>query len=330
MPAPDRSPDDLRRALEAEADALAAGPPGAWGGVERAVRRQRMTRVAIAAPVVVLLLVAGVAFAASTEDTGTTTEVAAGGGEDVDDDITTTTAAIEGPETTGTTVCVEVLPSGDPGLILPYGPEGPEGEEGDPADPTTTTSAVEGTPATVPCPTTTSLPTCPTGTIVEPAPDCVPPTTTSSPATDDPATDGPSTEPPGTTVPYDEPEATVPSTGTTAPDPVGETLMCGTISPSGWPTTAAPNPSITECLVSAFERGEPARLVVVSYDAPDSFRGDPAYRHEITYTVIDVGLVEVRTDWSTATLGPVGLVTTERCTGLTGFAHPEVSGCSPA
>ena len=106
--------------------------------------------------------------------------------------------------------------------------------------------------------------------------------------------------------------------------------MCGTISPSGWPTTTAPSPSITECLVAAFDRGEPASMVVVSYAIPDTNGGDPTYRHEITYTVLGPGLVEVRTDWSSATAGPVGLVTAERCSGLTGFMYPEVSSCSAA
>ena len=323
MPAPERSPDDLRRALEAEAAGLAAGPPDARSGVARAVRRQRMTRVAIAAPVVVLLLVAGVAFAASTEDTRTTIEVASGGAVD---GPTTTTAGVEGSVTTTTTICVEMLPTDDPGLIIPYDPVGLE-DDGDLA---TTTSIVDGEGAESCDTTTTSLPTCPTGTIPsttigEPAPACVPFTTTWI----DPV--GPTSDVPETTVPLDEPVATVPSTDTTAPGPAGEALMCGTISPSGWPTTAAPNPSITGCLVAAFERGDPATLVVVSYSLPDNDNaGDPAYRHEITYTVLGAGLVEVRTDWSSATKGPVGLVTTERCTGLTGFASPEVSGCTPA
>ncbi|MCU0269570.1 MAG: hypothetical protein MUF83_13135 [Acidimicrobiales bacterium] len=118
-----------------------------------------------------------------------------------------------------------------------------------------------------------------------------------------------------TTVPSGE-TTVPPSSGTTDTADPGGPVDCGSITPSGWPTTTAPNPAVTTCLVDAFDAGTPATLLEVSYGAPDG-GGDPAYRHEIRYEVIGERLLRVTTDWATATAPDApDTVTVEECTEL--------------
>jgi hypothetical protein len=107
--------------------------------------------------------------------------------------------------------------------------------------------------------------------IVDPPPAAAPRTTAGPPI---------STSTPPTTeagAPVTSPPTTTPTTS----DPHNWAILdCGSSTPSGWPTTTAASPAASACLVDAFNRGQRATLVVVTYETGPERRTE--HHYEIT------------------------------------------------
>jgi hypothetical protein len=139
--------------------------------------------------------------------------------------------------------------------------------------------------------------------------------TTSGPA-DTAAVDPTVSNPPTTFLPSTTanrllPTTTIPLTTPTSPHGTQTTELprdCGYWAPIGWPTTALPSRTLSECILGAFDAGVDARLTVKEY------QGDPEHTTTTYYEVVGVHVVQVAT--VTTAPGQQSGGTTVRCTSL--------------